>query len=95
MALHGWPPRRSAEDFVGRSRLFWSLYAVAISCLVTSLIVNPHDSVHKDRQEVALGFALAGLATLGASLVPAATALRHLYDAVNIYNDGVAKQPKP
>jgi hypothetical protein len=78
-----------------RTSLPLGLYPADDAVTIPSLIVNPHDSVHKDRQEVALGFALAGLATLGASLVPAATALRHLYDAVNIYNDGVAKQPKP
>jgi hypothetical protein len=84
-----------ARIFVSRSRLFWSLYTVAVGCLVTSLIVNPYGPGHEDRQEASLGFAAAGFAALAASLVPALTAPGHLYDAVNIYNDGISGHAKP
>jgi hypothetical protein len=84
-----------ARTYVSRSRLFWSIYTIAVGCLVTSLIVNPHDPGHGDRRDVAAGFAIAGAAALGASFIPAFTAPSHLYDAVNIYNDGIANQAKP
>ena len=86
---------KQARTFVSRSRLFWALYAVALGSLVTSLIVYPKDPGHNERREIAAGFGIAGIAALFASLVPAATAPGHLYDAVNIYNDGIAKQSKP
>jgi len=81
--------------FVSRSRLFWSIYTVAVGCLVTSLIINPQDPGHGDRRDVAAGFGIAGFAALAASLVPAITAPGHLYDAVNIYNDGISTHAKP
>jgi len=84
-----------ARTFVRRSRLFWSIYTVAVGCLVTSLIVYPQDSGHGDRRDVGVAFGIAGFAALAASLLPALTAPGHLYDAVNIYNDGVSNHAKP
>src|SRR5580704_16688591 len=79
-----------ARIFVSRSRLFWSIYTVGIGCLVTSWIVAPQDSGHSDRRDVAAGFGVPGLVALVASFVPGFTAPGDLYDAVNIYNDGIA-----
>lgn len=84
-----------ARTFVSRSRLFWSIYAVAVGCLVTSLIVHPNDTGHGDRRDIATAFAVGGFAALAASVVPAFTAPGHLYDAVNVYNDGIVKHAKP
>jgi hypothetical protein len=84
-----------ARTFVSRSRLFWSLAAVALGCLVTSLSVEPHDPGHSDRRDIAAGFTIAAFTAIAASLFPAFTAPGHLYDAVNIYNDDIAKQAKP
>ncbi len=84
-----------ARTFVSRSRLFWSIYAVAVGCLVTSVLVRPNDPGQEDHRNIATGFAVAGFTGLATSLVAAFTAPGHLYDAVNIYNDGVAKQSKP
>jgi hypothetical protein len=84
-----------ARTFVSRSRLFWSIYAVAAGCLVTSLIVSPNDPGHGERRDIAAGFAVGALTAFAASLVPGVTAPGHLYDAVNIYNDGLAKHTTP
>src|SRR5512140_715503 len=41
-----------ARKFVSRSRLFWSLYALAVGCLVTSLAVYPHSPGHENRRDI-------------------------------------------
>jgi hypothetical protein len=84
-----------ARIFVGRSRLFWALYAIGVGCLVTSVAVDPHEPGHDGRRDLAAGFAIGGLAALTAGLVSAFTGYGHLYDAVNIYNDGSAKRVQP
>ncbi len=84
-----------ARTYVSRTRLFWSIYTVALGCLVTSLIVQPQDPGHGDRRDVATALGAVGLAGLFASLIPAFTAPGHLYDAVNIYNDGISAHAKP
>jgi hypothetical protein len=84
-----------ARTYVRRSRLAWSIYAVAVGCLATSVIVHPRDPGHDDRRNMAIGFGIAGFTALAASLIPALMAPGHLYDAVNIYNDGLAKPAKP
>jgi len=84
-----------ARKFVSRSRLFWSLYALGVGCLITSVAVYPGDRGHENRRELGAGFGFAGLGLLTTSLVAAFTAPGHLYDAVNIYNDGLAANRKP
>ena len=84
-----------ARTYVSRSRLFWSLYGFAIGSLVTAAIVHGNDPDSHVHRGVADGFLIAGLAAFLASPFVAATAPRHLYDAVNIYNDGVSRTVKP
>lgn len=84
-----------ARTFVRRSRLFWSIYTVAVGCLVTSAIVASNDPRQVERRDISAGFFTGAAAAFVASMIPAFTAPGHLYDAVNIYNDGLAKQTKP
>ena len=58
--------------------------------MVTSMAVYPWDSGHENRRDMAFGFGFIGIATFIAGVITAATARGHLYDAVNIYNDGLA-----
>jgi hypothetical protein len=77
-----------ARTFVRRSRIAWTLYGVAIASLVTALSLNPDGHAQGDRRQAGLIFGISGFTTLLAGGAVFMTAPGHLYDAVNIYNDG-------
>jgi hypothetical protein len=77
-----------ARTFVRRSRIAWTLYGVAIASLVAALSLNPDGHAQGDRRQAGLIFGISGFATLLAGGAVFITAPGHLYDAVNIYNDG-------
>jgi hypothetical protein len=77
-----------ARTFVRRSRIAWTLTGVAIASLVTALSLNQDGHAQGDRRQAGLIFGISGFATLLAGGAVFITAPGHLYDAVNIYNDG-------
>jgi len=75
-----------ARVFVQRSRLWAILSAVAVASLATAIAVNP--SGHGEHRDISTALAVTGFASLIGGTVVAATGISHIYDAVNIYNDG-------
>ena len=76
-----------ARTFVQRSRIWAILSAVAVASLATAIAVNP--SGHGEHRDISTALAVTGFASLIGGTVVAATGISHIYDAVNIYNDGL------
>jgi hypothetical protein len=81
-----------ARTFVRRSRVALILYGAAIASLVASLSLNSDGHATGDRRQAGLILGLSGFTELLAGGTVFMTAPRHLYDAVNIYNDDQAGQ---
>jgi hypothetical protein len=77
-----------ARVFVQRSRIWAILTAVAVASLATSIAVNP--SGNGGHRDISAALAVTGFASLTGGAVVGATGLSHVYDAVNIYNDGLS-----
>lgn len=88
--------KEAAEKYHSRMTSGFVLYLVGTGCLVTGLVVGfstiDEREDHSDRDAVAAGGLLCGVAGLivGASLL--AAAMPYQYDAVNIYNDNLDKR---
>jgi hypothetical protein len=76
-----------ARVFVQRSRIWAILTAVAVASLATAIAVNP--SGNGGHRDISAALAATGFASLTGGAVVGATGLSHIYDAVNIYNDGL------
>jgi hypothetical protein len=79
-----------ARTYVRRSRIAWALYGIALASLVTAVALNPNGHAQGEQRQAGLIFGISGLTTLLAGGAVFVTAPSHLYDAVNIYNDGRA-----
>jgi hypothetical protein len=77
-----------ARVFVQRSRIWAILTAVAVASLATAIAVNP--SGNGGHRDMSAALAVTGFASLTGGAVVGATGLSHIYDAVNIYNDGLS-----
>jgi hypothetical protein len=76
-----------ARVFVQRSRIWAVLTAVAVAALATSIAVNP--SGHGEHRDLSGALAVTGFASLAGGAIMGFTRVSHIYDAVNIYNDGL------
>jgi hypothetical protein len=76
-----------ARAFVRHSRIWAILTAVAVVALATSIAVNP--SAHGEHRDLSAALAVTGFASLTGGAIMGFTSVSHIYDAVNIYNDGL------
>ena len=88
--------KEAADKYHSRMTSGLVLYLVGTGCLVTGMIVGlstiDEREQHGDRDAVAVGGLLCGVAGLVAGAALLASGMPYQYDAVNIYNDNLDKR---
>lgn len=84
-----------ARIFVTRSRVAWILYGVGLAALGTAIALNPNGHARGGERDASVILGISGIASVLAGGTVFMTAPSHLYDAVNIYNDGQARLQGP
>jgi hypothetical protein len=82
-----------ARTYLRRTRTGIGLFALGIASLVAGGVMFKEGTGHQTRNGVAIGLEVGWLVSWIASLATLSTGPGHLYDAINIYNDGVPGCP--
>ena len=78
-----------ARSYVRRTRTGIGLLTLGIASLIAGGVMFKDGDGHQTRNGVAIGLEVGWLVSWIASLATLSTGPGHLYDAINIYNDGV------
>jgi hypothetical protein len=92
LAVSGNPAAEEhARTFVSRTQTSGIVFLLGVAVAVPGLALNTTEPGHMDRKIAARGSAGAGMAAAMGALIAIVLSRHHLYDAVNIYNDGIER----